>query len=137
MPRSYATEETLSPMDMAQDLMECHKTLAGEYTKAALESSAPALRRTFRQLGRDCERVAFHAWEVLHEQGHYPVKTASQSECQEVEDMLDSFRRGYAVPNAQQGSPPQRWGRASNYGGAPDRAERERGELPDWARARV
>ncbi len=169
MPRSYAPEEgSLSSMDMARDILECHKTLASEYTKAALESTAPALRRTFRQLGRDCERVAFHAWEVLHEQGHYPVKSAPQSECQQAQEMIDSFRRGLAVPNAQGSSANQRWGRPSNYGGAPERygvgdrysggerypavtgdrygagADRdaptersERGELPEWARARI
>lgn len=150
MPRSYPTEETtLTSMDIAQDILECHKTLASEYTKAALESAEPSVRRTFRQMGRDCERVAFHAWEVLHEHGHYPVKSAPQSECQQVEEMLESFQRGYAVPNAQPGSA-SRWGRGSNYGGAPERAERferaeraergersERSELPDWARARV
>jgi spore coat protein CotF len=121
LQRSYAMEDgSLSSMEMAQDILECHKALACEYTKAALESSEPSVRRTFRQLGRDCERVAFHAWEVLHEHGHYPIKSAPQSECQQVEQMIESFQHGAAVPNAQ-GTSSQRWGRASNYGGAPDR----------------
>lgn len=140
MPRTYQNEDTiLSSMDIAQEILQCSKTLSQDYTWAALESAAPQVRRAFRQMARDSERTAFHAWEILHEHGHYQVKAAPQSECQQVEDMLESFQHGYAVPNAP-GASSSRWGRGSSYGGAPDRSERERAErteLPEWARARV
>jgi hypothetical protein len=135
LPRNYANDETgLSAMEIVQDVMQCYKSMAEGYTTAALEGASVGARRTFRQLGRDCERVAFHAWEILNAEGHYGVKNASEADRQRVEEMLDSFRRGEAVPAAS--SPPsQRWGRSSNYGGLPERGERS--DLPEWARARV
>lgn len=94
-------------MEICQEVMACNKTLATTYTVAALESADPSIRRTFRQMGRDCERVAYRAFEILHTQGHYEVKSAPSSEVRNVEDMLQSFLRGQAVPNAQEPRPPQ------------------------------
>jgi len=148
MPRAYAAEEhALTDMDVAQEIMICQKNLAHIYTTAALECADPTVRRTFRQMGRDCERVAFKAFEILNERGHYPVKPAPASEIRQIEDMLDSFLRGEAVPPAQ---PQGRWGRPAPYearnpysaerpyGTERDRdRDRDRADLPEWARARV
>lgn len=116
MIRGYASEATgggaLSSMEICQDIMACNKTLATAYTMAALESADPSVRRTFRQLGRDCERVAYRAFEILHTNGHYDVKSATPTEMRQVEDMLDSFLRGQAVPNAEPSrSPGSGWQR--------------------------
>jgi len=115
VPRSYGIDgEALSGMDIAQDILECNKTLAAEYTKASLEAADPNLRRSFRQMGRDCERVAYRAFEVLHERGHYDVKRASQQECRQIEEMLESFQRGAAVPNASANTSTSRWSRSTS-----------------------
>jgi hypothetical protein len=148
--RSYATEqEPLTSMEIAQEIMECNKTLATQYTTAALEAADPSIRRAFRQMGRDCERVAYRAFEILHEQGLYSVKPAGQADVRQVEEMLDTFLRGQAVPNPTGGTPGHRWGRAPSYAGERERSgygggygadrdrDRDRSELPDWARARV
>lgn len=124
MARGYAGEATgqsLTSMEICQEIMECEKALATNYTVAALEAADPSVRRTFRQMGRDCERVAYRAFEILHSQGHYDVKPASAAELRGVEDMLESFQRGHAVPNAQESrAPHSTWQRA-------DLPENERG----------
>jgi hypothetical protein len=166
VPRAYADDErALTDMEIVQDIMFCQKNLAGVYTTAALEAADPSIRRTFRQMGRDCERVAFRAFEILHEGGHYDTKQASTGEIRQMEDTIGGFLRGSAVPNAQGGSR-SRWGRSASYGpigerergtyagiersaygaverGAYTTADRdgrdgrgERSELPEWTRAR-
>lgn len=118
----------LDDTEICYDILECQKSLASAYTKAALESADPNVRRSFRQLGRDVERLAYRAFEILHEQGQYQIKQANPQQIRHVETMLSQFARDglAALPDRRPSMRPR-----VDYDD-----DLERAPLPEWARAR-
>lgn len=118
----------LDDTEICYDILECQKSLASAYTKAALEAADPNVRRSFRQLGRDVERLAYQAFEILHEHGQYHVKQASPQQIHHVETMLSQFSRSglAALPDR----------RPSMRASMDYDDDMERAPLPEWARAR-
>ena len=118
----------LDDTEICYDILEGQKALAASYTKAALEAADPTVRRSFRQLGRDVERLAYRAFEILHEHGQYQVKQANPQQVRHVEQMLSQFSRdGLAA------LPDKRSAMRSSIDYDDDI---ERAPLPEWARAR-
>lgn len=118
----------LDDTEICYDILECQKSLASAYTKAALEAADPNVRRSFRQLGRDVERCAYRAFEILHENGQYQIKQASPQQVRHVETMLSQFARGGLATLPDRHTPMRSsWDHDDDLDRVP---------LPEWARTR-
>lgn len=86
----------LNDRDMALDALEAAKVGATELTKAASESSNPALRQALLQMRSQCEQAQQQLGQMAISNNWYlPAQPADH---QEVTKVLQFFQRGPDAP---------------------------------------